>query len=336
MRIIECADLHFSSYSQDRIDPKTKLPERLSGLTYAMDDMIRYGRENSIKNIAILGDTLHNKSIIHSIAQSVFLDIVRKNRDIHFIILDGNHDMSSMTGDGVSATKCLDTEVNVTTIHKTSQIENMLFVPWDPNSMINDIKNGKSDYLMAHFGLNEAVVNSGISLVSDIGLNDLKQYKRVHLGHYHTPQSVGNAVYIGSLIHLDGNDKNQVKRFLVVDTNTGEEKSIPSKGYKQYVEIDISKDTKDDFKEIIYKLKQNGDHVKINKIDDVDLSDIEDDFNIVNKVEKDITNRGITSGMSSADKLDRYMEIKEIPAEKRNEYKNIALDIIDKISSEGK
>jgi DNA repair exonuclease SbcCD nuclease subunit len=324
----------FRLLSQDKIDPETKLPERLSGLCNAMDAMIIYGKTYGVNRVTIIGDVFHNKSIIHSIAQSVFLDIVRKNPDIEFIILDGNHDMSSMTGDGVSSTKCLDNEKNVITIHETRQIENILFVPWNPNNMVSDIKNGKADYLFSHLGLNEAMLNSGISLVSDIGLKDLKQYKKAFLGHYHLAQEVANTSYIGSLIHLDGNDKNQEKRFINFNSETGKELSIISTGYKKYWEFNLTKDNKNDLLKKIFDLKSEGNHVKLNKMDDVDISDIVDDFSIVNKVETDITNRGITSGMSSGDKLDRYMEIKGIPVEKRAEYKNIALDIIDKVSSE--
>jgi hypothetical protein len=213
-------------------------------------------------------------------------------------------------------------------------ISNILFVPWNPLCMIEDIKHGKSDYLISHLGLNEAILNSGISLVSDIGLKDLKQYKKVYLGHYHLPQDAGNTTYIGSLTHLDGNDKNQEKRFICFDSIKGEEKSIPSRGFKQYIEIDLTKENKDKLKEIIYKLKLNGDHVKLNKMDDVDVSDIVDDFNIVNKVEKDITNRGLNSNMTTSSKIDRYLEIKGIAEENRSKYKNIAVDIIDKVSSE--
>lgn len=333
MKSLYTADLHLSSYSQDRIDSILKLPERLSGIYNALEGMIQYARENKIKKLTVLGDSFHNKSIIHSIAQSVFLDIVRKNRDIIFIILDGNHDMSSMTGDGVSATKCLDNEQNVITIHETIKIENILFVPWNPNTMINDIKNGNADYLMAHLGLNEGVLNSGISLISDIGLKDIKQYKRCYFGHYHTPQAVGNAVYVGSLTHLDMNDKNQGKRFMVFDSDTGEEESIPSSGYKKYYEFELTKDNKEEVMKKIFDLKTEGNHIKLNKMDDVDISDLKDEYTIVDKVEGDITNRGITSSMTSDSKLDRYLEIKGIAEEKRNVYKNVAFEIIEKISA---
>jgi hypothetical protein len=60
----------------------------------------------------------------------------------------------------------------------------------------------------------------------------------------------------------------------------------------------------------------------------VDLTGISEDFNIVDKTEVDITDRGISKSMTEEDKLSRYMEIKEIPEDKREKYLNVALESI--------
>jgi len=52
----------------------------------------------------------------------------------------------------------------------------------------------------------------------------------------------------------------------------------------------------------------------------------------VDKTEQDVTNRGINSSMSTSDKLNRFLEIKEISVEKRDSYRNIALDIMNSVS----
>lgn len=334
MRYIYTADIHGSSYSQDKIISESNLPVRLHSIKNVMIEMIEYGLKNNIPNLIIGGDLFHNKSIIHSIAQSLFLDIVRSYRQIKFIILDGNHDMSSMTGDGVSATKCFDNEENVITIHETKLIENILFVPWNPKTMYEDIKHGKEDYLISHFGLNEGKLNSGISIISDLGLKDVKQYKRCYLGHYHLAQEIANVIYVGDPLQLDWGEKNEIKRFLAINSETGEEKSIITKGYTKYIQFEITKENKNEIIEQSKLLKNEGHYVKINKFEDFDTSDIENDFNIINKKEIDITNRGITSSMSDSAKLDRYLAIKEIPEGKREIYKRIALEIINSINGE--
>jgi hypothetical protein len=329
MKGIFTADLHLSAYNNDKIDEKTGFTEKLSGIYLSLIYMIEYARNNKINIVIVGGDTFHNKSIIYSVAQSMFLDIIRNTRDINWIIISGNHDLSSMTGNGVSAIKCLDNEPNVNTIHKTTVIENILFVPWNPQTMINDLKNGKTDYAIAHLGLNEGILSSGISLTSDIGLKDLKHYKKVYLGHYHINQIAGNCEYVGSLVHLDHSDKNQEKVFKVIDFENNTDYSVPSVGYKKYFEFDISEDNKDEILTKIQSIKSEGHYIKLNKIDTFDSSDIEKEYEINDKTEKDITNRGITTSMSSSDKIDRYLEIKEIPVNKREKYKNVALEIIN-------
>lgn len=328
MKFIAIGDLHYSLYGQDPIVAETNLPERLHYLCEVMDNIALYAKENNINKIIVAGDTLHNKSIIHTVAMSVLLDFLRTNSNIEFILVDGNHDMSSKSGNGVSALKSLDTEPNVTVIHKSVQIENILFVPWN-SDMIDNIKNGKSEYLIAHLGLNEAQLSSGISIVSEIGLSSLKQYKTCILGHYHKPQEVGNCIYVGSPIQLDWGEKNEEKRFLVVDTDKHTIESIPTIGYKKHYELEITKDNKDSIIESAKKLKNEGHFVNIKKKTNVDTDDIQEEFRVIDKTEKNIINRGITMLMSDSDKLMKYMEIKEIKKEDQKDYLKEALNLIN-------
>jgi len=53
--------------------------------------------------------------------------------------------------------------------------------------------------LISHFGLSEGMLNSGMSIISDIGLKDLRgKYELVLLGHYHKPQEI---IYILNLAY---------------------------------------------------------------------------------------------------------------------------------------
>jgi len=242
--------------------------------------------------------------------------------------------MSSRTIEGVSGLKALDSISNVQTIHECIVIENIAFVPWKYVTK-EKIQEYHTDYLISHFGVNEAVLNSGISIVSDVALKDLSHFKTVLLGHYHKPQFLKNLYYVGSPIHLDRGEKNEDKRFLVVDTDKHIIDSILTEGYKKYYELKIDAENKMSVLSEIAKLKELGHEVRLIKTSDVDTSDLEKDFDVVDKQEKDITNRGITSSMSMVDKLNRYLEIKEIPPEKLESYRSIALEIIDSCSSKG-
>lgn len=326
MRFCALADLHFSAFSNESVIEG--IPEKLYFTRKTLDIVIDECRKSSIKLIVIAGDVFHTKSIVHTLAQSQFLDFIRTNKDFNFIIIDGNHDLSSRSGDGVSILKCCDNEPNVKMIHSTTKIENVLFVPWDPKTMISDIKSGGTPYLVTHLGLSDAKLNSGISIVSDIKLSDLKQYTKCFLGHYHKPQEIGNSYYIGSPIQMDWGEKGDEKRYLLIDTDNNSIASIPTKGYKKYCQLDITMESKSEIIEEARDLIKNGHYVKISKTEEFDSSDIEKEFRVIDKSEKDITNRGINSTMSNEEKIEKYLKIKNIPENKMNFYKQIGMKII--------
>jgi len=331
MKFIAIADTHMSLYSNDPIVKESKFPLRLHTLNAVLQNIVYSAIGRGIDIVAILGDVFHTKSLIHALAQSVFLDFIRSfQRNIKFIIIDGNHDMSSRSGYGVSALKCLDSEPNVHMLHYPKLIDNVWFVPWGPD-MVNEIKSGKGDYLCAHIGVDEAQLSSGISIVSEIKMSDLTKYKHCFLAHYHKPQSIGNITYIGSPIQLDWGEKHEEKRFLIVDSDKDTIESVPTTDYKKHFEFVITKDNKDEVVKKARKATEDGDFVNIVKKEEVDTDDIAREFRIVDKVETDVTDRGVSLRMSQKDRLQRYMEIKGVKEEESDLYERVALDIIESV-----
>jgi DNA repair exonuclease SbcCD nuclease subunit len=339
MKFAYTADWHLSGYTQDKI--VNGLPERLYEKKVVQENIANYCRLNEIKTIVIGGDLLHNKSIIYSLAQSILLDFFREYKDLDFIVIDGNHDLSGKGSDVVSALKSLDNEPNVRRISKATRITDesgldILIVPYS-DDMINIIKNSSAKYLISHFGLNEGTLNSGVSIISDIGLKDLiGKYQTVLLGHYHKPQEIiKNGIelyYSGSITQNDWGEKEEEKRFLIVDTETGLVQSIPTTGYRKYFDLQITSENKEEVIKKARELKEEGHNVKITRKEEVDIDDINKEFMVIDKVEKDITNRGLTSSMSIADKINRYTEINKIPEAKREMYFKEAMDIINAVS----
>ena len=339
MKFAYTADWHLSRYGQDKVEDVDNLPERLSSIKSTLYEIADYCRKESIIKIMVGGDLLHNKSVIYTLAQDIMLDFFRNNKDIEFIVIDGNHDLSGKGENVVSALKSLDNEENVTRIqgdHYLDSVNDILYVPYSTR-MVEIIKNNSAKYLISHFGLNEAILNSGISVVADIGIKDLVgKYKYVLLGHYHLPQEILSEEidihYVGSVIQLDWGEKNETKRFLVVDTEIENIQSIPTTGYKKYIEYEIDSENRSEVIEEARLSKEKGDHVKIIKKEKIDISDVEDEFRIIDKTEKDITNRNLNSSMSLADKLERYLEIAEIDEKYREDYKKTAFEIVDSCS----
>lgn len=340
MKIAITADVHFSAYANDPVIDG--LPERLGSLQRAMTGIIEESGNRNVYDIAIAGDLCHNKSIIHTTAQNVMLDIFqqRQYQDFRFYVIDGNHDLSGKGSDAVSALKSLETIGNVRWISYQSKgeavhhIENgdVAFIPYFPG-MEEYLKKTKAKMLISHFGLSEALLNSGISVPSTIKASDLKHFKLVILGHYHLPQEMitkqSSIYYTGSPIPLDWGEKNEDKRFLIVDTESLEVESVPTVGYKKYVELKVDKKNKTKVLKEAKALRDEGHHVKLVTTEKLKMTADMKEINIVEDIEEDITNRGITSGMDETEKLAKYAEIKEIPEDDREAYMTIAKEIVE-------
>jgi DNA repair exonuclease SbcCD nuclease subunit len=338
MRFAFIADIHLSRYGQDKIEDQSNLPERLHSIKRALYEVADYCIANGIEKVIIGGDVLHGKSIIYAIAQEIMLQYFADYEGkLEFVVIDGNHDLSGKGSDVVSALRPLLNQSNVLwvpfdKIHQVDQ--NILAIPYS-NNLPSLIKKNQSRILISHFGLSEGVLNSGMSIISDVSMKDLGgRYELVLLGHYHKPQEiVKNGVtlyYVGSLIQLDWGEKEDEKRFLIVDSDTLQVDSIPITSYKKHIQIEINADNKDEAIKAAIAARASGDHVKVIMKEKVDLSDIKGEFNVIDKTDRDITDRGITSNMSTEDKLKKYLEIKEIPEEQHEMYLSVAMEIIRK------
>jgi len=332
------ADIHLSRYGQDKVEDTTNLPERLHSIKRALYEVGNYCVENSIKVLVIGGDILHGKSVIHAVAQDIMIDFFTDFEDmLLFYVIDGNHDLSGKGDSVVSALKTLKNTPNVRWIGFSEtyhmKAEDILFVPYSYNlpQIVND---NRAKILISHFGLSEGMLNSGLSIVSDVSMKDLTgRYNLVLLGHYHKPQEIINPnislYYVGSLIQLDWGEKGDEKRFLVVDSDTLDVQSIPITQYKKHIEFELTSKNKTDIFKLAKQARDNGDHVKVIMRETVDLTDVSGEFTVIDKTDQDITDRGVTSMMSEMDKIERYLEIKKIPDNQWDKYKSTAVEIID-------
>ena len=335
MKFIFIGDIHLSRYSQDKIEETTNLPERLDSIKNALYEVGEYCRKKKIKVFMIGGDVLHGKSIIHAVAQEIMIQFFEDFKDLTFYVIDGNHDLSGKGENVVSALRPLQNIDNVNWVKFSEMLRltdgDVLLIPYS-TKLPEIIKKNKARILISHFGLSEGMLNSGMSIVTDVSMKDLAgKYELVLLGHYHKPQELvkdGTRVfYVGSLIQLDWGEKNEEKRFLVVNTNTLDVDSVPITKYKKHVQIEITAENKDEALKAAKVAQDSGDHVKIIVREDVDLSEVKGEFNIISKIDRDITDRGITSNMSTQDKLNRYLEINNIPEDKIPQYLQVGMEI---------
>jgi len=335
MKRLFTADIHFSGYGQDRLDDKTGLPERLASIKNSLYYMAEYCITNGIIRFEFGGDLMHNKSVVYSVAQKIIKEFLFDYRNkMQFSFITGNHDLSGKGNDAISSLEFLDLVENQNWVYLNACYQdiydnNTYYVPYSYD-MVEKIKENKykAKILVSHFGLSEGVLNSGISIVSKLNANDLIKagYKLVLLGHYHKPQALINnqisIYYVGSPIQLDWGEKGDEKRFLIYDDQTFEVESVPIEGYKKHIELEVTNENKDDVLKIAREAKEKGHHVKLLKQENVDDSKLKEEFFVVDKTEKDITNRGITLGMAQEERFKKYLEIEGISKEDYAEYLN--------------
>ncbi len=333
MKFAFIADLHLSRYGQDKLEDETNLPERLHSIKNALYEVGEYCYENDINTMIIGGDIYHNKSIIYAIAQEIMLNFFEQYQDLEIIVIDGNHDLAGKGTEAISALRPIENCSNIEWITRSpSGNSDLMYIPYS-HDIVQRVKSNTSKILVSHFGLSEGVLNSGMSIISDISISNLVgKYELVLLGHYHKPQEIIRddirIYYVGSLIQLDWGEKGEEKRFLVVDTDTLHVDSILISKYRKHIEIEIDSTNIDTALKYAQQAKDDGHHVKILMKEKIDMTGIKDDFHIVDKTESDITDRGISSSMTQEDRICRYIEIKEVPETYIDAYAREAFDII--------
>lgn len=343
MKIIAIGDIHASGFNDDAI--VNGYPARLSYIKESLDFIIDYGRKNNIKDFVIVGDIYNDKTIIYNNSQDMLVNFFIQNNDLNFTLISGNHDLSATGENQKSAISVFQKYPNVHCILKEPEVidkYNGVFIPYahDFLSQYRKIDIGNNQILFAHVGLNEGVLQSGLSRIDKLKISDINKFKLLILGHYHKPQKIETketiGYYVGSLFPKDWNDKNEQKRFLVVDTETLDVESVDiiCDNIPQFKEYVITNNTTTEERNNIFELakieKKKGNKVRVvnkssNKMSKKEKEDIADMI-LVENVEVDITNRGITVTQTKLEQCKRYTEIKEIEnkdkyIERLNEWK---------------
>lgn len=218
MRILLTADWHLSELHQDWL---------IEAIQRSVQDVLNVYREQNCSYLVVCGDVTHDKNYVYNSSMNYLRSIIEQNQDISFCFLVGNHDYAGSTKNhGLKVLEYAYQNVDVVDEIVSKEIDKntYVFVPHS-KTVAEDVLTLKGDVLISHFGLNEAELYSGLSINSKISLNQLLDFKRIFLGHYHYAQKIEKKrtklYYTGSIAPLTWNEKNQGKKsVLVVDTKT--------------------------------------------------------------------------------------------------------------------
>lgn len=324
-------DIHLHEFFSDLLD-KDGLPQRLSIIIKSLEYIISECKKRNVLSFDIAGDLFDSKNIMYTVSVDEFSNFLIRHKDCHFTIISGNHDLSSVGDNQKSAIEVFAPYKNVTCIpYELLQIENILYVPFSNNFLDIIKESNECDILISHIGINEGVLQSGLSRIDKVTMRDLSKFKLVLLGHYHLFQQIKNErttlYYAGSISHRDWNDKNQQKNFLIYDTQSLEVEVIPITGFPEYKEFIIN--SKEEAKDILVeaeKAKNFGHNVRVRKMFDGEMEAPSDLIILEKTKDVDVTNRGIDLTQTDDVKLRNYLRIKGIPEDQHDEYIKVLHD----------
>ena len=329
MKALITADLHLKNWS-DRVYNQDGVPKRLEEILNTFTFICEYAVKNDIKIVIVAGDTNDLKGTVHTSAFVLLRNILKKY-DIQFIFIHGNHDGAQRGSNIRSAIQLLEYQ-NVKIIVEPEVIDDIAFVPWSRN-IPEDIRRIDGRVLISHFGLSDAVLSTGVSIQTRLSSNDLLKFEKVILGHYHKPQEVGHVLYVGSPVQLSLSEREEEKRFLLMDTDKEniEILSIPTRGYRRYIQLII--DNPDEVENIFNQAKQlmdEGNFVSIKSLIKEIPLDVPENISFFNEYREDFQIRGIRIGMSIKEQMKKYLEIKNIPEQEHERFIDVCLAGFDK------
>lgn len=207
--------------------------------------------------IIVGGDIKHYPFKIDTNSLMVLSSIIDNNPDITFWFITGNHDLTHESEKSNNFLYILRTRNNVNVVDMGETItlpnaENVYMTSYHPDLKEAFRRLGEEidpdvekRILISHFGVSEAAVTRQVRIKGDIDMKHADgMFDLILLGHYHKPQMIegkkaGTKLYYsGNLIQEDWGERDEDKRFLIVDTETLEVESIPFTHGKKHIIMD--------------------------------------------------------------------------------------------------
>ncbi len=246
MKIIHCADVHLGSRMNKF--PKYKAEERARELRLTFEKMISYAKREGIDTILLAGDVFDSDRPFKK-DKEFFYSVVRRNSEITFFYLRGNHDGKEGYIEEIENLKTFGSEWTSYTLGWNVVLSGIEIDRNNCISMYSSLKLDPDNHniVMLH---GDAGESSGDGKINLMRLRN-KGIDYLALGHFHSQgkkaiDERGISVYSGCL-EGRGFDETGEKGFMVYDTDTREVQFVPFACRTiEEISVDIS-DTRDSF-----------------------------------------------------------------------------------------
>ncbi len=226
MKIIHCADVHLGS--QMKKFPKDKAEERARELRDSFSRLIEYARREGINSILLAGDVFDSDRPFKK-DKEFFYSAVRRNADINFYYLRGNHDGKESYTETIDNLKTFGEEWTGYNLGENVCLYGLEMTSGNCESMYSSLKPEANNLniVVLHGAVGESV---GLYSISIPKLKN-KNIDYLALGHYHSHyikplDGRGQFAYSGCL-EGRGFDETGEKGFIVYDTDAKEARFVP-------------------------------------------------------------------------------------------------------------
>jgi len=271
MKILITSDLHLKLTDANGII-ENGLNSRLKDNLSILDTMAKSTIDNHIDVVVIAGDIfdkINPSEKLRKLFVDHFVSPLIKN-NIGLIILMGNHDTNLDTVSFESEISILNSAGydGIVLIREVSVLEfngkKAVFIPYGMESQIDEENKERISYIFGHAGIKDAITGVGVKKRDgeEINKNVFRNYIYSFQGHYHKPQiiKVGNCIiyYIGSTQVRDYGEREDIKRYLILDTETDKVESVILQDRK-FIQVDIEEKTNTHYEDLLkkYEIKDN-------------------------------------------------------------------------------
>lgn len=178
-------------------------------------DVVKYCYKNEIKEIIHLGDFFDNRRSLNTKTQHTAHRIAKilGFQDLHTYIIVGNHDCYYKNQIHPNTLELFKEYKHITVIDEITKLDNILLVPWgeSPEGTQN------AEYCFGHFAIKGFYMNDSYKCKDGLDKVTFKDFKKVLSGHFHTPSSNSNIIYLGAPYGQTFNDAGGIRGFHVFD-----------------------------------------------------------------------------------------------------------------------
>ena len=214
---------------------------------------------NDIDTIIHLGDWFHNRKHINLKTIDTAFQISDILTDFKVYIITGNHDTFYKHSINPTSLDIYSEYDNIHIIKEPTVLDNITLLPWGEYTE-EDIDKIDTDYLFSHLEINDFLMNTHYKFTGGLSPDLFKKFKKVLLGHFHTPSDRGNIRYLGGPYQMNFGDMGDRGYYIFDD---GEIEFIEFTGAPKYVKLmSESEMTKDEIEGNIVRLTYEKDYGK--------------------------------------------------------------------------